>query len=226
MIAWLEGKIIEYLDTGIRKILIIVCCGVGYEVQLLTRHKCLIPPVEKYALWIHQLQKEDSTILYGFETKVERDLFRKLIAVNGIGAKIAMSLLDNSKPQELVQSIINQNIDDLIKSPGIGRRMAEKLCLELKNKLKGFYEIDSYKFSNESENKASSTKSDILPLQSELEETLLSLEYEQAEINNTISLIFKEQQTDNSLSKKGSIKEEHFEAMLKRALVLLSQDHS
>tara|TARA_Y100001968_G_scaffold158356_1_gene144786 strand:+ start:1504 stop:2187 length:684 start_codon:yes stop_codon:yes gene_type:complete len=227
MIGWLEGKVIEYFNNGLAKELVLSCGGVGYEVKLLAKHPEIKLSAENYSIWIHQLQREDSTILYGFEKKIERDLFRKLIAVNGIGPKVALSLLDNSSPDELVHSIINQETNNLKRAPGVGKRMAERLIIELKDKLKEFYDSKSFNISTQIPNKDNKSISLLNPLQIELKDTLLSLEYEETEINKTICLIFEQNPIAKQLNQEGSLEwEENFESLLKSALVLLSQDHS
>ncbi len=227
MIGWLEGTIIEYINKGVGKALIIACGGVGYEVNLLTRHPEKILPLEKYSIWVHQLQREDSTVLYGFEKKIERDLFRRLIAVNGIGPKVAMSLLDNLSPQELVNSIINKQIDNLKRSPGVGKKMAERLSIELKDKLTEFQNLNLNKDLSQITIKGFKTNSKLIPLQNELIDTLRSLEYDENEITNAISLLFETTPTPTGLNKEDSLEENNnFEALLKSAVILLSQDHS
>ena len=132
MISWLQGRYMECWSQGNRSGIVLVCHSVGYEVQLTARHMHLLDQDDDLALWIHQVQREDGSSLFGFPEREERDLFRMLIGVNGIGPQSGLSLLQECKPTELVQAIGNGDIRRLCRAQGIGKRTAERLAVDLR----------------------------------------------------------------------------------------------
>ena len=113
MIGWLHGERLDNWKQSQKQGIVLACSGVGYEVQLLPRHHLLIASVEKVTLWVHQIKRDDGESLYGFKTKEERNLFRILIAVNGVGPQIAMSLLEDNEINDLVKAIIDEDAYEL-----------------------------------------------------------------------------------------------------------------
>ena len=118
MIGWLKGEKICTWNHGSRTGLILSCSGVGYEIQVLTRNLNSIQDSQEVTLWTHQIQREDGAFLIGFIEKADRDLFRKLITVSGIGTQSAIALLENQGANILVDVITKKKIDHLIKCPG------------------------------------------------------------------------------------------------------------
>ena len=139
MISWLKGQIIQNWNLPNKRGVVLNVGGVGYEVQLLSKEISKIDNSTKTELWIHQINREDCTNLYGFKDVHQRDLFRKIISVNGIGPQIGMILLDDLEVNVLIDAIERNDINLLSKSQGIGKRIAERLVVELKNKLQSFH---------------------------------------------------------------------------------------
>ncbi|AHE67514.1 Holliday junction branch migration protein RuvA [Legionella oakridgensis] len=133
MIGWLKGQIIDRNHPG--KIVIDVN-GVGYDVEmsLLTFFQLEMHDGE-VGLHIHTVVREDALLLYGFLDKEERALFKSLIKVNGIGPKMALVILSSITPDEFIQCIHQQNAVFLTKLPGIGKKTAERLVVEMKDRL-------------------------------------------------------------------------------------------
>lgn len=133
MIGWLQGHIIEKELPG--KVVMNVN-GVGYdvEVSLQTFSQLDLQP-NPVSLYIHTVVREDAFLLYGFFDKLERSLFRSLIKVNGVGPKLAVTVLSSTTPTELIQLITQQNTAQLTKLPGIGKKTAERLVIEMKDSL-------------------------------------------------------------------------------------------
>ena len=131
MIAYLDGKFvykspaIVHLDVN----------GVGYEVQISLNTFSKIQHLEKGQLHTCLLIREDAHILYGFFDKLEKEMFLNLISVSGIGATTARMMLSYMKPEELTRLIVLSDIHGLEKIKGIGKKTAERLVLELKDKL-------------------------------------------------------------------------------------------
>lgn len=111
--------------------------GVGYEVELPMSSFALLPAIgEKVTLSIHHVVREDASLLYGFNTPQERAAFRILIKVSGIGPKSAVLILSGLSANELYRVIQNEDVASLVKVPGIGKKTAERLILELRDKIK------------------------------------------------------------------------------------------
>jgi len=111
--------------------------GVGYEVEtsLTTQLQC--PDIgERISLHTHFVVREDAQLLFGFFEETERLLFRTLIKVNGVGPKLAITILSNIEPQEFVKHIKAQDTARLIQVPGIGKKTAERLIIEMRDRLK------------------------------------------------------------------------------------------
>jgi len=113
--------------------------GVGYEVHIpLTSFYELPAEGGEVRLRIHTHVREDAFLLYGFITQREKDFFLKLISISGIGPKLAIAILSGAKVEELAQAIADGNLSRLVSIPGIGRKTAERLVLELKDQIAGF----------------------------------------------------------------------------------------
>lgn len=116
--------------------LIVDCHGVGYEVSVPMSTFYQLPSVgEKVVLLTHFVVREDAQLLFGFGTAQERELFRELIKISGVGARTALSLLSGMSVADLAQAVTLQEAGRLTKIPGIGKKTAERLLLELKGKL-------------------------------------------------------------------------------------------
>jgi Holliday junction DNA helicase RuvA len=110
--------------------------GVGYEVDVPMSTFFNLPPVgERISLLIHFVVREDAQVLFGFLTAPERDAFRQLVKISGVGPRTALSVLSGLSVAELAQAVAAQQAARLVKVPGIGKKTAERLLLELKGKL-------------------------------------------------------------------------------------------
>ena len=141
MISWLKGEIIHTWKISSKKGIVLNVGGVGYEIQLLPTQICKEEDSNKIELWIHQIDREDGTSLYGFIEVNQRNLFREIISVNGIGPQIGMALLEDFGVAQLVNAIENKESNLLTKTQGIGKRIAERLIVELRNKLQRFIDL-------------------------------------------------------------------------------------
>jgi holliday junction DNA helicase RuvA len=133
MIALLTGKIAHKAPDYI----ILDVNGVGYRVQIpFSTYYALPAEGGTVSLQIHTSVKEDAINLYGFRTQQEKELFQLLIGVSGVGPKLANGILSNSEPSELADSLLRGDLARLSAIPGIGKKTAERLVLELKEKIK------------------------------------------------------------------------------------------
>lgn len=136
MIGYLTGKIISAKPTQI----LLDVSGVGYEVKISINTFERISGKETVSLHIYTNVKEDSITLFGFYSEAEKEMFELLISISGVGPKSALSLLSGISTDELKQAVINSNAERIIAVPGIGRKTAERLILELKNKVRNIKE--------------------------------------------------------------------------------------
>lgn len=137
MIGWLEGVL---RDKELSGRIVLDVSGVGYDIELslhsLVQAEQRALQGHKVALWIHTVVREDAFALYGFFDKAERSLFRELIKVNGVGPKSAVGILSSSNPEEFVSIIEQEDLSRLTKIPGIGKKTAERLIIEMRDSLK------------------------------------------------------------------------------------------
>jgi len=133
MIGWLSGRVADRHQPGK---LVVDVNGVGYDVETsLPTFFQLEAQVGTIGLHIHTIVREDALLLYGFYDKQERALFRALIKVNGVGPKMAIAILSSISPDDFIQCINQQNTDLLTKLPGIGKKTAERLVVEMKDSI-------------------------------------------------------------------------------------------
>ena len=179
MIAWLKGILIEKNPPK----LIIDVNGVGYEVEASMNTIFKLPEVnEQVTLLIYTQIREDSHCLFGFYNKNEKALFQELIKTNGVGPKLAISILSNVSPEKFCHDIQSQNIEALTKLPGIGKKTAERLYIELHHKLDAVETNLSMSQHTESIPSSSSAHSDAVT-------ALKSLGYKNSEINRALKQV-------------------------------------
>jgi holliday junction DNA helicase RuvA len=136
MISYLKGIIAGIQTNGSRHTLTLEVNGMGYDLQVPGKLATHLPGSgETVQVFTHYQIREEVPLLYGFGSPSERDLFRHLLAVSGIGAALAIALLDTLEVPELVQAIVTNNVQLLIQAPGVGKKTGERICLELKSKL-------------------------------------------------------------------------------------------
>lgn len=132
MISRLTGKLVEKNPPQI----VIDVNGVGYEADVSMQTFCNLPPVgESLQLFTQLIIREDAHLLFGFATAEERKTFRQLIKVGGIGAKTALGILSAMTADELARAVAEENVKRLSSAPGIGKKTAERMVLELRGKL-------------------------------------------------------------------------------------------
>jgi holliday junction DNA helicase RuvA len=134
MIAFLRGKLLEKHPNQI----IVDTSGVGYDVVIpISTFSALPDTGSEVALRIHTHVREDAIALFGFLTSEEKALFEKLISVSGIGPKLAITVLSGLATPALIDAIRGGQVDQLVRIPGVGKKTAERMVLELKDKLEG-----------------------------------------------------------------------------------------
>ena len=135
MISHLRGRLLEKHPNRV----IVDVNGVGYDVHVpLSTFYEMAEPGAEIALRIHTHVREDALLLYGFATVLELQIFERLLSVSGIGPKLALAVLSGIEPNELVSAIRTANVARLTGIPGIGKKIAERIGLELKDKMASF----------------------------------------------------------------------------------------
>lgn len=131
MIARLHGKLLEKSPP----LIVIDCQGVGYEVEVPMSTFYNLPELgQPVQMLTHMVVREDAQLLYGFGSEQEKNTFKQLLKVNGIGAKSALSILSGVSVNDLMLAVSQQEVGLLTRIPGIGKKTAERLLLELKDK--------------------------------------------------------------------------------------------
>ena len=221
MISWLKGLIVHTWQISNRKGIVLNVGGIGYEIQLLPKQIRKSKNTNEIELWIHQIDREDGTSLYGFIEVDQRDLFREIISVNGVGPQIGIAMLEDFDVAELVNAIENKEYNLLTKTQGIGKRIAERLIVELRNKLQRFTVNNERRQVNKKDMESNQFSKYI----DEIYSILNSLGYVDNEIKDSIKIITKNEKENylllNSLSaqEKAELMDKH----LKEILMKLSE---
>jgi holliday junction DNA helicase RuvA len=197
MINYLKGQFISVgKNFQNRMMLILEVNQTGYEIQIPISFAQALMSDEQETLQIftHFYVREDQQLLFGFAAPAERDLFAQLISVSGIGTQLAIALMDTLGLEGLVQAIVMGNIEQLSKTPGVGKKTAERIALELKTKLAQWRQASGL---------PQSTNVPDSGIINDVEITLLALGYTQAEINRAIAALGQ----DTTLQKNPNVED-------------------
>ena len=138
MITQIRGRVVEKSPTN----LVVDCNGIGYEVNISLYTFSQLTDDENIQLYTHLQVKEDSHTLFGFRTTLERAVFRLLISVSGIGTSTARTMLSSLQPAEIQQAIVNEDVAKIQGVKGIGLKTAQRVIIDLKDKIVSLYGID------------------------------------------------------------------------------------
>ena len=136
MITQIIGRLVEKSPTQV----VIDCHGIGYEVNISLNTYSQLGDDENVKLFTHLQIREDSHTLFGFFTPMERSVFRLLLSVSGIGASIARTMLSSLEPQQIQRAIISEDLNTIKSVKGIGLKTAQRVLIELKDKMLNLYE--------------------------------------------------------------------------------------
>ena len=196
MIGQLRGKLLSKKPN----VLLIDVQGVGYEVNIpLTSFYELPDEGSEVTLKIHTHVREDAIVLFGFHSQREKEFFLKLITISGVGPKLAITIISGAPVHELAQALVEGNTARLTSIPGVGRKTAERLTLELKGQVSAFIppeQVEAAKTAGAPQ----STEDDILS-------ALINLGYPRPSAEKAVSLALRENDADRT-----------FEGLLKNAL--------
>ena len=183
MISYLKGTVASIQkSSGNRVILILEVNSCGYELQIPARLATQLPTAGEVQVFTHLQIREEQPSLYGFSSTAERDLFRHLISVSGIGAASAIALLDTLELPDLVQAIVTGNTQLLIQAPGVGGKTAERISLELRKKLADWRNITGLAPTTS----ATPLSPEILE---DVQDTLLALGYSPNEVSQALQTV-------------------------------------
>ena len=221
MISWISGDLVDLWQTNQKFFVLVNCQGLGYEIQILESLflKLKTNQVSNtiITLWIKQIKKEDSDLLFGFKSKEQKNFFIEILSIRGVGSQISMGILNKFSINELINAIKTQNKKLICSVPGIGQKMSDRLILELKNKFKSEILFAEEKSKDELVIK----DYEINKMMEDLQLTLQSLNYKNKEIKTILPIIMKE--VDLIAKKENNLS---FENILKSAMNYLDKDCS
>lgn len=149
MIAHIQGKLVEKNPTEV----VIDCNGVGYQVNISLHTFGLLPPTDFVKLFTYLLVKEDSHSLFGFVEKSEREIFKLLLSVSGIGANTARTMLSSLEPKQIINALASGDVGTIQSIKGIGAKTAQRAILDLKDKVLKLYDIEEVSLLQSNTNK-------------------------------------------------------------------------
>ena len=149
MIAHIQGRLVEKTPTDV----VIDCGGVGYHINISLHTFSLLPDSENIKLYTYLQIKEDAHSLYGFVEKQERELFKLLLSVSGVGASTARTMLSSLAPVNIIQAIASNDVATIQGVKGIGAKTAQRVILDLKDKVLKIYDLDDVSMVSNNTNK-------------------------------------------------------------------------
>lgn len=188
LIGRLRGCLLEKTAPEV----LIECNGVGYEVTMPMTSIYTLPEINQEAIvYIHFVVREDAQLLYGFANKTERKLFRLLMKVNGVGPKLGLAILSSMSADQFVSCVIHDDLSTIVKIPGVGKKTAERLLIEMRDRLKDWQldthspEIDNILVPNKIENTfVNDERGDAI-------NALISLGYNQSQADKAVKSVFE-----------------------------------
>ncbi|TAK72293.1 MAG: Holliday junction branch migration protein RuvA [Gammaproteobacteria bacterium] len=182
MIGQLHGIILEKQPPQ----LLVDVHGVGYEIDAPMSTFYQLPDIgQAVKLFIHFVVREDAQHLYGFYTREERLLFRTLLKVNGVGPRLGLTILSSVAPDEFVRCVLNNDTASLVRLPGVGKKTAERLVIEMRDKLSDWYQSPPPEGAMLIKQEPSGRH----PILQDAISALIALGYKQQEANRTVTKI-------------------------------------
>ena len=221
MISWISGELVELWQTNQKCFILLNCQGLGYEIQILESFFLKLKTNKKsnkqVTIWIKHIKKEDSDLLFGFQSKNQKNFFIEILSIRGVGSQISMGILNKFSINEVINAIKTQNKKLICSVPGIGQKMSDRLILELKSKFKNEIVLEEEKSKDELKIK----DPEINKMMEDLQLTLQSLNYKNREIKTIFPIIIKE--VDLLAKKENNLS---FENLLKLAMNHLDKNSS
>ena len=213
MISWIKGELVSSWQANNKFYILINCQGLGYEIQTLGSVIFDIDTnkssKKEIIIWLKHIKKEDSDMLFGFNSKEQRDFFIEILNIKGIGSQIGMSLLNKFSVNQLINAISNNDKKSISSVQGIGQKMTDRIILELKSKVI----TKQIEKENLNGNNFLEENKDLDSIFKDIDLTLQSLNYPKKEIKNLFPKLINN--IKNSTLEKKSIS---FENLLKEAM--------
>jgi|TARA_E500000075_G_scaffold69195_1_gene62287 Holliday junction DNA helicase RuvA len=213
LISWIKGELVSSWQANNKFYILINCQGLGYEIQTLGSVIFDIDTnkssKKEIIIWLKHIKKEDSDMLFGFNSKEQRDFFIEILNIKGIGSQIGMSLLNKFSVNQLINAISNNDKKSISSVQGIGQKMTDRIILELKSKVI----TKQIEKENLNGNNFLEENKDLDSIFKDIDLTLQSLNYPKKEIKNLFPKLIKN--IKNSSLEKKSIS---FENLLKEAM--------
>ena len=181
MIDYIKGEIIELTPTDV----VVECYSIGYKILISVQTYSLLEGKGNTTVYIHHYLREDEELYYGFATKEERKMFRLLIGVSGVGAATARMMLSSLTVEEIEQAILSEDVNRIKSVKGIGLKSAQRLILELKDKVVKGEQTDMSALFTKENNKASE----------EATTALIMLGFTKANVTKAVNAVLKEDPT-------------------------------
>ncbi len=212
MLGFIQGKVLTK-NADAHSIVVLVH-RMGFEVTLPQRYFETVLVNSKISLWLHTHVREDQLALFGFGTENEKLFFKQLIGVSGLGPKTALALLGEHSPEKLVHFILHKEFDEIATAPGVGKKLAQKLVLELASKVEKWAWLDKVERSTSGKPQVASSPE--RQLKDDLTSALLNLGYIPTQVKSTLDKLFEDDKTST----------QSFEVCLKTALKEMSVRHA
>ncbi len=181
MIDYIKGEIIELTPTDV----VVECYGIGYKILISVQTYSMLEGKGNTIVYIHHYLREDEELYYGFATKEERKMFRLLIGVSGVGAATARMMLSSLTVEEIEQAILSEDVNRIKSVKGIGLKSAQRMILELKDKVVKGEQTDMSALFTKENNKASE----------EATTALIMLGFTKANVTKAVNAVLKEDPT-------------------------------
>ena len=181
MIDYIKGEIIELTPTD----MVVECYGIGYSILISVQTYSALEGKKNATVYIHHYLREDEELYYGFATKDERSMFRLLIGVSGIGAATARMMLSSLTVEEIQNAILSEDVNRIKSVKGIGLKSAQRMILELKNKVVKGEQTDMSALFAQTTNKASE----------EATTALIMLGFTKANVTKAVNAVLKDDPT-------------------------------
>ncbi len=202
MIGRLSGTLVEKLPPEI----LVECAGVGYEVTMPMTSIYVLPELNEQAtIYTHFVVREDAQLLYGFTNKVERKLFRLLIKVNGVGPKLALAILSGMSADQFVRCVNHDDVATIVKIPGVGKKTAERLLIEMRDRLKD-WQAQSPMHSSSTETMAEPLSAEYIFADGFVNDhkgdainALVSLGYKQAQADKAVKRVYSKEMSSEDI---------------------------
>ncbi|MEW6982658.1 Holliday junction branch migration protein RuvA [Colwelliaceae bacterium 6471] len=196
MIGRLRGLLLEKIAPEI----LIECHGIGYEVTMPMTSIYALPDINEEAIiYTHFVVREDAQLLYGFANKVERKLFRLLVKVNGVGPKLGLAILSSMSADQFVSCVARDDLTTIVKIPGVGKKTAERLLIEMRDRLKDWQTSSQASVANITPIDVHHENTFVDDAKGDAINALVSLGYSLSQADKAVKMVYVDNKTSEEL---------------------------